>query len=87
MARLVSQHKSLTELYHQLLSDQREIDRGNENGTAICEHCKNKKSQHLPDDRCNVYATSRHFYSVDATRLEKIKQAIQLIETLTEIEI
>jgi len=81
---LVSPHKSLAEIYDELLRRQRQIIRAEEDGTAMCSRCDSEKTYHLSDGRCSV-ATGFGFVSVYADEKNKIKAAIMLIEELQEL--
>ena len=82
MPQVVSEHKSLAELYGQLLRDRREIEVVEADGLSICVHCQGKKSAHLPDLRCSSFCGSREFLSGRDTESKAIERALVLTEEL-----
>lgn len=83
--KIVSVHKSLTELQSELCIKLRDIQREMNAGNATCSWCGKRRSEHLPDKRCNVYATSHHFLNIRHDEFEKTEKALELIEGLMEL--
>lgn len=82
---LISQHKSLSELYAELLIRHREIERLTAAGKSICTFCNCTLSHHGGDLRCTCAVTSRSFHSNECDEIVKVKRALVLIEELQEI--
>jgi len=84
--RLTSEHKSLAELYAELLIRQRGIVREQgDNGAAVCQHCKGQRRNHDHEGRCSIAVTSLKFRDVRRDELNRIGDAITLIEKLREL--
>jgi len=82
MPQVVSEHKSLAELYGQLLRDRREIELIEASGNSSCVHCNCMKSKHLPDSRCTTFCGSREFSSDRDAEAKAIERALVLTEEL-----
>lgn len=82
---IIQRHQSLTELYSSLLIRKREIDRGEDKGTAWCGPCAKRKSEHLHDGRCSSSGPSE-FRNSRHEEQKKVATAIDLIEQLMEID-
>ena len=78
----IDKHRSLTELYTNLLVKKREYDRQEAKGDAMCLHCSRKKVAHLGDGRCSWYATSRTFRNESQPDIDRVGRALDLIEEL-----
>lgn len=86
MTELVPKHKSLTETYHDLLLRRRSLELAESNEEASCSWCGNKRSKHLHDGRCNVYATSQYYASNQRETVNAIDRALILIEELFRLK-
>ncbi len=86
MSSLILMHHSLGEMYVDLLTKRRKIERLNQIGTVCCRLCKKPKSEHLPDGRCDVYATSLNFASESDSEATAIDRALVLIEELRDLQ-
>lgn len=90
IGRLISDHKSLAELYSDLLHRQRGIVRREDDGTAMCVFCNQKLSDHRTSTNmvtlhyCDSSKTTV-FTNELAEELNKTKRAITLIEELREL--
>ena len=82
--KLISVHKSLTELQSDLCIRLRDIQREMNAGNATCSWCGKRRSEHLSDKRCNVYATSQYFTNIRSTEHTKTEKALELLEGLME---
>lgn len=82
---IIQQHKSLCELYGDLLVKARRIAKLDSDGTVNCQRCGKSKGMHLGDMRCCV-SSQNMFLSVDHEDAAKINRAILLIEELREID-
>lgn len=80
---IISQHKSLAELYSELCVRFREIHKMDQEGETTCK-CGTRKSAHLSDGRCSSWAGSQTFNSVESEELAKIGRALDLIEELSQ---
>lgn len=87
MPKIVDTEKSISGEYTRLLVEKRQLDIKEAIGETICRHCGRKKTEHLPDQRCSVYAGSRSFSSRNALRLTTINLALQYFENLFELEV
>ncbi len=85
MPNLVSDHKSLCELYGELLVSRREIERQDMAGLSCCCYCECRKANHLPDERCSLVSGSRSFRSKRADELTAINTGLDLIESLKDL--
>lgn len=85
MTTLISDHKSLAELYSELLIKQREIQVQLDSGKATCSWCGRRKSEHLPDKRCSVSCLSQVFTAMRRGDMDSINKALGLIEELREL--
>lgn len=79
---LISQHKSLTELYADLCMRLRGIQKEMQAGNATCSWCGKRKAEHLHDGRCSVDALSQHFTNIRSDECERTQRALTLIEEL-----
>jgi hypothetical protein len=75
----------LQPMYYRLLEQARTIKLRDESGLVLCSRCKQCKSQHLGDGRCDIHLLSGEFHSEDSSRLERIWRAMVLIEELREL--
>ena len=78
----IDKHRSLTELYTNLLVKKREYERQLDKGEAKCLHCSRQKSVHLGDGRCSCAATSRTFRNESQPDIDRVGRALDLIEEL-----
>ena len=78
----IDKHRSLTELYTNLLVKKREYERQEAKGEAKCLHCSQQKSVHISDGRCSLYATSRQFRNECQPDIDRVGRALDLIEEL-----
>ncbi len=86
MTSLILMHHSLGEMYVDLLTKRRKIERLNQSETVCCRLCKKPKSEHLSDGRCEVYATSLNFVSENESEATAIDRALVLIEELRDLQ-
>lgn len=77
-------HKSIEELYGDLLRMKREQEIAIERRTVCCRWCGKSKAKHLEDgsERCSVDAMSRVFMPDDIEDRKAVLRAIELIEEL-----
>lgn len=85
MNQIISEHKSITEVYSELCIRLRDIQREVQEERAICQHCGHPKSRHCNDGRCDIYATSRHFHNIRTDEFERVQKALGLIEELRAV--
>ena len=78
----VEKHKSLTELYTELLVRKRQYEIADAKGECKCQHCKRQTPVHLGDGRCSCAATSRTFRDENQPTIDKTLRALDLIEEL-----
>lgn len=82
---IIQQHKSLCELYGELLVRQRQIVKADSDGETLCRRCKKRKKDHGPQDmRCTIWQGSQ-FLSDDTEEMAKVFRAIELIEELQSL--
>ena len=81
---IISQHKSLSEIYSELCIRLRAIDKAESEGNTVCKSCQEKKSKHLSDGRCSSWACSMTFASAQQDEASHIRRALDLIEELTQ---
>jgi len=74
--------QSFAHIYSALLIEARQIDVRAERQADTCIHCGRVQSEHLLDKRCNVYTTSREFYSVEGKRRATISKLLGLMEDM-----
>lgn len=84
---IISQHKSLAEIYAELCIRLREIQREMASGEAACRFCSGRRSSHLPDGRCSSLAGSRTFVAGSYAEGSEIERALVLIEELQLIKV
>ena len=82
---VINPHKSITELYADLLIQDRLYQMQLAQKTALCEWCQKPLEKHLPDERCSCYAMSREFKPVFAEDRVKVERALQIIEELNSL--
>lgn len=81
----LSFHKSLSELYAELLIRNRELHLKKASGRMLCIHCSQQESVHLSDGRCSCSAVSREFRSTEQIEMDKVDKALTHIEALKEM--
>lgn len=78
----VQKHKSLAELYAELLITKRQFEVADAKGESKCLHCSRQKSVHLGDGRYSIAATSRTFRDERQPDIDRVNRALDLIEEL-----
>ena len=72
-------------IYRRLLVAKRQIELQEAHAETLCVCCERPLSEHLGDKRCNIYATSRDFTSVDGPDMVRIVAALVHLEELQSL--
>ncbi len=79
---MIDTDKTISQNYNELLRRKRQIELQHSTGDVWCKRCKRLKKEHLPDSRCDTFATSGEFYSEYTEEMELLNQSLEAIEFL-----